>query len=211
MEVRQLPRGRHRLTREEVFASQRGRMLEAMALAVGEKGYTGIAVADVVAGAGVSRETFYQHFNDKEECFLAAYEMAVDTMRQAMADALAGRPADPLARFDRALRAYLDLLSSEGAIARVFLVDVYAAGPRALERRRAVQEDFVDVIAEIFAAKTAADRFACEALVAAISSMVTVRVAAGEFDALPGLRRRLVEVARRMRLPPAARHRRAST
>jgi AcrR family transcriptional regulator len=210
MEVRQLPRGRHRLTREEVFASQRGRMLEAMALAVGDKGYTGIAVADVVAGAGVSRETFYQHFADKEECFLAAYEMAVDTMRQAMADALAGRPSDPLARFDRALRAYLDLLSSEGAVARVFLVDVYAAGPRALERRREVQEDFVDVIAGIFAAKTAGDRFACEALVAAISSMVTVRVAAGEFDALPGLRLQLVELARRMRLTAAARRRRAS-
>jgi AcrR family transcriptional regulator len=210
MEVRQLPRGRHRLTREEVFASQRGRMLEAMALAVGDKGYTGIAVADVVAGAGVSRETFYQHFADKEECFLAAYEMAVDIMRQAMADALAGRPSDPLARFDRALRAYLDLLSSEGAVARVFLVDVYAAGPRALERRREVQEDFVDVIAGIFAAKTAGDRFACEALVAAISSMVTVRVAAGEFDALPGLRLQLVELARRMRLTAAARRRRAS-
>jgi AcrR family transcriptional regulator len=210
MEVRQLPRGRHRLTREEVFASQRGRMLEAMALAVGDKGYTGVAVADVVAGAGVSRETFYQHFADKEECFLAAYEMAVDIMRQAMADALAGRPSDPLARFDRALRAYLDLLSSEGAVARVFLVDVYAAGPRALERRREVQEDFVDVIAGIFAAKTAGDRFACEALVAAISSMVTVRVAAGEFDALPGLRLQLVELARRMRLTAAARRRRAS-
>jgi AcrR family transcriptional regulator len=210
MEVRQLPRGRHRLTREEVFASQRGRMLEAMALAVGDKGYTGIAVADVVAGAGVSRETFYQHFADKEECFLAAYEMAVDIMRQAMADALAGRPSDPLARFDRALRAYLDLLSSEGAVARVFLVDVYAAGPRALERRREVQDDFVDVIAGIFAAKTAGDRFACEALVAAISSMVTVRVAAGEFDALPGLRLQLVELARRMRLTAAARRRRAS-
>jgi AcrR family transcriptional regulator len=210
MEVHQLPRGRHRLTREEVFASQRGRMLEAMAVAVGNKGYTGVAVADVVAGAGVSRETFYQHFADKEKCFLAAYEMAVDTMRRAMTDALAGRPADPLARFDRALRSYLDLLSSEGAIARVFLVDVYAAGPRALERRREVQDDFVDVIAEIFAAKAAGDRFACEALVAAISSMVTVRVAAGEFDELPGLRRRLVEVARRLRLTPAARHRRAS-
>ena len=209
MEVRQLPRGRHRLTREEVLASQRGRMLEAMAVAVGDKGYTGTAVADVVAGAGVSRETFYQHFADKEECFLAAYEMAVDTMRRAMADALAGRPADPLARFDRALRSYLDLLSSEGAIARVFLVDVYAAGPRALQRRREVQDEFVDVIAEIFAAKAAGDRFACEALVAAISSMVTVRVAAGEFDALPGLRRSLVEVARRLRLTPAARQRRA--
>src|SRR3954449_13507932 len=54
MEVRQLPRGRHRLTREEVTASQRGRMLQAMAAAVAEKGYTRMAVADVVAGAGVS-------------------------------------------------------------------------------------------------------------------------------------------------------------
>src|SRR5436190_446605 len=130
MEVRQLPRGRHRLTREEVTASQRGRMLEAMALAVRDKGYTGTAVADVVAGAGVSRETFYQHFADKEDCFLAA--------------------------------------------------------------------------------QTAGDRFACEALVAAISSMVTVRVAAGEFDALPNLRLPLVELARRLRLAPAARRRRAS-
>ena len=210
MEARQLPRGRHRLTREEVTTSQRGRMLEAMALAVRDKGYTGTAVADVVAGAGVSRETFYQHFADKEACFLAAYEMAVDAMRQAMAGALAGRPADPLARLDRALRAYLDLLASEGAMARVFLVDVYAAGPRALQRRREVQDDFVAVIAGIFSAGTAGDRFACEALVAAISSMVTVRVAAGEFDDLPRLRAPLVELARRLRLTPVERGGRAS-
>src|SRR6478609_3616571 len=140
MEVRQLPRGRHRLSREEVSASQRQRMLEAMALAVHEKGYTGTAVADVVAGAGVSRETFYQHFADKEACFLAAYEVAVDTMRRTMGDALAGR--------------------------------------------------------------SAADRFACEALVAAISSMVTLRVAAGESHALPGLRTPLVALDRRLHVTP---------
>jgi hypothetical protein len=61
------------------------------------------------------------------------------------------------------------------------------------------------VIAEIFAARTASDRFACEALVAATSAMVTVRVAAGEFDQLPGLRTPLLELARRLRLTPAAR------
>jgi AcrR family transcriptional regulator len=210
MEVRQLPRGRHRLSREEVSASQRQRMLEAMALAVHEKGYTGTAVADVVAGAGVSRETFYQHFADKEACFLAAYEVAVDTMRRTMGDALAGRPADPLARLDRALRAYLDLLASEGAMARVFLVDVYAAGPQALQRRREVQEDLTAVVVGIFSARSAADRFACEALVAAISSMVTLRVAAGESHALPGLRTPLVALARRLRLTPAARSPRAT-
>src|SRR3954452_8349070 len=149
MEVRQLPRGRHRLTREEVTASQRGRMLEAMAGAVAKKGYANMAVADVVSGAGVSRETFYQHFADKEDFFLAAFDRGVDAVRQTMVDAVAGRPADPLSRYDRALDAYLDLLCIEGATARVFLVDVSAAGPRALARRREVVAEFVDVIAEI--------------------------------------------------------------
>ena len=151
MEVRQLPRGRHRLTREEVTASQRGRMLEAMAEAVAEKGYTHMAVADVVSGAGVSRETFYQHFADKEDCFLAAFDLVVDAVRQTMVEAVSGRPA------------------------------------------------------EIFAARTVSDRFACEALVAATSAMVTVRVAAGEIEQLPGLRTQLVELARRLKLTPAAR------
>src|SRR3954451_2958182 len=138
MEVRQLPRGRHRLTREQVTASQRGRMLQAMAAAVAEKGYTRMAVADVVAGAGVSRETFYQHFADKEDCFLAAFDLVVDAVRHTMVDAVAGQPADPPPRYDRALRAYPDVLCAEGATARVFLVAVYAAGPRAVARRREV-------------------------------------------------------------------------
>jgi AcrR family transcriptional regulator len=197
MEGVKLPRGRHRLTREEVLASQRGRMLEAMAAAVREKGYSHTAVADVVAGAGVSRETFYQHFDDKEACFLAAYERGVEAVRKAMAAALAGAPAEPLERFDRALCAYLDLLA-ESAIARVFLVDVYAAGPRALRRRREVQEDFVGLVAGIFGARTAEQRFACEALVAALSSMVTVRVAGGDVASLPALRAPMVGLARRI-------------
>jgi hypothetical protein len=66
-------------------------------------------------------------------------------------------------------------------------------------------QEFVDVVAEIFAARTASDRFACESLVAATSAMVTVRVAAGEFDDLPGLRPKLVDLARRLKLTPAAR------
>ena len=209
MEVRQLPRGRHRLSREEVSASQRQRMLEAMALAVHEKGYTGTAVADVVAGAGVSRETFYQHFADKEACFLAAYEVAVGTMRQTMGDPLAGRPTDPLACLDRALRAYLDLLASEGAMARVFLVDVYAAGPQALQRRREVQEDFTAVIAG--SSRPARPPTASPARRWWRRSAPWSPCALpGEFDALPGLRTPLVALARRLRLTPAARSRRAT-
>ena len=72
--ITQLPRGPHRLAREEVLASQRGRMLAAIAEAVAEKGYAATTVADVVGRAGVSRKTFYEHFADKEECFLAAWD-----------------------------------------------------------------------------------------------------------------------------------------
>ena len=63
--ARPLPRGPHRLEREVILASQRGRMLEAMAESVAEKGDAATTVADVVGGAGVSRKTCYEHFSDK--------------------------------------------------------------------------------------------------------------------------------------------------
>jgi AcrR family transcriptional regulator len=186
-EVTQLPRGRHRLTREEVLASQRGRMLEAMAHAVLEKGYVRATVADVLSRARVSRETFYEHFDDKEDCFLAAYELAVEALYERVAGAVPTRSVRPLTRLRRSLGAYLDVLAEEGALARVFLVDVYAAGPRALVRRREVMDRFVEMIAALLEARTAEERFAVEAFVGAISSLVTVRVAVGEYEQLPEL------------------------
>ena len=80
MSVQPLPRGRHSLSREEVRASQRRRMLEAMANATAEKGYVHTTVADVIKRAGVSRETFYEHFSDKEDCFIAAYDAGVEAV-----------------------------------------------------------------------------------------------------------------------------------
>jgi AcrR family transcriptional regulator len=196
-EVTQLPRGRHRLTREEVLASQRGRMLEAMAHAVLEKGYVRATVADVLSRARVSRETFYEHFADKEDCFLAAYELAIEALGETIAAAIPTRRATPLTRLRRALAAYLDALAQEGAIARVFLVDVYAAGPRALARRREVMDRFVATMSELLDARTSDERFAVEALVGAISSLVTVRVAAGEYEQLPELLGPILEIAPR--------------
>src|SRR5919201_6795907 len=103
--VRQLPRGRHRLSREEVIASQRGRMLAAMAEVVAQKGYARTTVADVLSRARVSRETFYEQFSDKEDCFLAAYDFSVEAMLEAITDAVGDAPAEPFARFESALTA----------------------------------------------------------------------------------------------------------
>src|SRR5450755_2520420 len=71
--LERLPSGRHRLTREAVVESQRGRLVYAIAQVVAEKGYAAATVADVVDRASVSRSTFYDQFPDKETCFLAAF------------------------------------------------------------------------------------------------------------------------------------------
>jgi AcrR family transcriptional regulator len=138
---RPLPRGPHRLERDVVLASQRGRMLEAMAEAVAEKGYPATTVSDVVAGAGVSRKTFYEHFSDKEDCFLAAFDAGVEIVLAAIS-AAAPEERDWVERMRARTRAYLETLASEPAFARSFLIEVFAAGPRALERRLAVHERF---------------------------------------------------------------------
>ena len=141
-----LPRGPHQLAREEVLASQRGRMLEAMAGAVAEKGYIAVTVADVIGRAGVSRKTFYEHFRDKEECFLAAYDTGVELLLAALMDVELG---DDLLEMARArTRAYLEALASEPAFARTFLIEVVGAGPAAVERREAVHDRFASMLRE---------------------------------------------------------------
>ena len=76
--VEPLPRGRHGLTREEVVQSQRSRIFRAMAEVMAQKGYVATTVGDVLRAAKVSRETFYEQFDSKEDCFMSALEAAID-------------------------------------------------------------------------------------------------------------------------------------
>jgi AcrR family transcriptional regulator len=171
-------------------------MVAAMAESLARKGYPDTTVADVVRGAGVSRETFYEIFANREECFLAALDAAVATLTERMEEAprVAGKRS-PAARFEAALRVYLEMLAAEPQLARTMLIEVYAVGPAALRRRVAVMEGFVDLLAQAVGATDAETRFACEALVAATSSLVTQRLAAGREDDLLALRAPLGRLA----------------
>ena len=189
-----LPRGRHKLSREQVARSQRDRMLRAMADAAAEKGYPRTAVADVLTRAGVSRETFYQQFSSKEECFLQTLDHAGRILLERVGSAAGGEGGQ--AGIDRILGAYLDTLASEPGYARVYLVDVYAVGPRAVERRVEAQAMFADALAAQLGATSGDQRMACEVLVAAVSSMVTNRVALGQAQSLPELREPIARLAR---------------
>jgi AcrR family transcriptional regulator len=187
-----LPRGRHGLSREEVEDSQRLRMLLAMVDATGRKGFVATSVADVLKGAGVSRETFYQQFSSKLDCFLAAFDAAGEIL-VATLDLALGDPGEPLERFDRVLRAYLDQLAEQSAVSRMFLVEVFAAGPEAIERRARFQARIVDTMVELLELPPS-QRFACELVVAGIGALVTVPLVADDLDGVRALHDPIVDL-----------------
>ena len=147
---RRLPRGTHGLDRRLVVASQRERLLEAVGRAVAAKGYGDTTIDDIVRGAGVSKKTFYEHFSDKEDCFVAAYEAAAEQLFERVRDAQLRDPEDDwLARTRAGITAYLRWLAAEPALARVFLIEVGAAGPRAAESRERLRDRYAELIGRL--------------------------------------------------------------
>ncbi len=193
MESATLPRGPHKLPREQVVGSQRARLMRAMAEATAENGYVQTSVADVLRRARVSRETFYQQFSSKQDCFIAAYEQAASAVL-AMLERESAFGEAPLERFSRGIELYLQTLAAEPAFARLFMVEVYAAGDEVLARRAQIQERFEQLMINGADAQSPGEQFACRALVAAIIAMVTARLAARDIDGLRALDKPLVEL-----------------
>ncbi|WP_049793293.1 TetR/AcrR family transcriptional regulator [Conexibacter woesei] len=141
-----LPRGRHGLPRRFVVHNQRERMLLAVAEAVAEQGYATTTVADIIARARLSRRTFYEHFTDKEECFLAAYDTVVEQMLAGVGHAYEHAGDDWTHRVHDGLEAFVNYLVAEPAFARMCIVEVVAAGTEARGRRDAAMRVFVDFL-----------------------------------------------------------------
>lgn len=206
--ARHLPRGPHGLPREEVERSQRERLLMGAASAVAEKGYPATSVEDIIRRAGVSRTTFYQLYDDKLDCFLAANSAAAELVADAMLDHLDGAGADdstaPVDKLDRLLGVYLGTLADNPAMARVFLVEVYAAGPSAVRQRQLSLETFIDMAAAIIGEIPDAfggpqhQRFAAQVLIDSVSARVTAMVGIGEAHRLPELHGPLMEFLRQV-------------
>lgn len=190
---RRLPRGSHGLARGVVAASQRARLLEAVGRAVADKGFAAATIDDIVRGAGVSKMTFYEHFSDKEDCFLAAYEAAAEELFQRVRDAH-GTGEDWLERTRAGIAAYLRWLAAEPALARVFLIEVAAAGPRAAVARERLRDRYAllmrDLQEEARAEIPALPQLPVEifhAVVAAVDSLVVRRLREGAGSELPEL------------------------
>lgn len=125
--------------------TRRKAIVEAMIRVAGGKGYLATSVADVLAEAGASRTTFYKHFGNKRECFLAAYDLAIERILGA-AEAACGEGDCWRDRAQRGLGAVVELLSADQALAQTAMVEVSAAGAEARRRHSAAIGRFAGLL-----------------------------------------------------------------
>ncbi|NLT07766.1 MAG: TetR/AcrR family transcriptional regulator [Solirubrobacterales bacterium] len=132
----QIPGGRHGLAPEAVAESQRSRLLAAMAEAVCEQGFAETSISDVIARAGVSRKTFYQQFDGKDDCFATAYGLEVDRLSAVALAAFEAEGGPWARRLRAALTALCGALAANPGTARLCFVEGHDAGPLTAARRR---------------------------------------------------------------------------
>ena len=134
-ELGPLPAGRHGLSREQVALNQRERLIGGLVEAVAEHGYNAVTITHITKAARVSRRAFYENFQSKEECFIAAFELVVKHVRALVAEAVEpidDWPHEVIAAF----RTLLDYFSGEPDLARLCFVESQTAGPAVAERFR---------------------------------------------------------------------------
>jgi AcrR family transcriptional regulator len=136
------PPGRQRLSREFITKHQRARIISALAEETVSRGYRAVTVADIVRRAGIARNTFYENFASKEDCFLAAQDFAVVEALRRVVDA-ATRVDSWQARVDAGLAAFLHYVASEPALARTCIVEALSAGPESLARYEESLQAFI--------------------------------------------------------------------
>jgi AcrR family transcriptional regulator len=196
-ELARLPPGRHGLPREFVERNQYERLIAGLAEAVAENGYAGTTIAHITRHAAVSRRTFYEHFDSKDECFVAAYETVMNELRRRVGEAFEQEEEWPLA-VKAGIAAMLGFLAAEPHLARLSMVEALVAGPVVVEHYDAAIQSFVPYFQagrkgrskKVLAGLSPTTE---EALVGGMVSLISRRVFAGRTAELEELLPDLVE------------------
>lgn len=141
--TRPLP-GRELLSREFITRHQRSRIIVALAEETSEQGYRQVTVADIVSRAGIARNTFYENFRSKEDCFLAVQQYAMSSALERVV-ATAGELENWPRRVRAGLTAFLAYVAEEPALARTCMVEALSAGPAAVAYYEESQQAFVSL------------------------------------------------------------------
>jgi AcrR family transcriptional regulator len=184
------PSGIRSLPSDLVSAVQRERLLAAMLRATAELGYREVSVQDVLERAGVSRPTFYEHFENKEACFLAAFDNAAARLRQRL-EAAAEAGEGWRQRLRLSLEELLRFVTEDPDAAMSLIVDARAACPPALERRDELLDHFASCLDSMVRAEAdpanAPSAIAAAGIVGGIEALLYSRLNRGEADDVQSL------------------------
>ena len=177
--------------------NQRERILAGVADVASSTSYAEMTVEGIIVTAGVSRRTFYEHFKNKDDAFLAAYDEASTQMLTAVRAAYESHHGFA-ERMRAGIEAFLGLLAADPAFARMCIVEVMAAGPEAVKRRNAAMQAFASMIEENARqrlAKPPPSALTAETVVGGIYDVVYTRIQRGDVRVLPELTPQLVHTA----------------
>ena len=169
----------------------RERMLEAILVVSGERGYRNVAVRHVIEAAGTSRATFYKYFDDREDCFALAYGDASEWLYRRLAGAARRQPSWR-AGLRAALAELLEFCANQPAIAKALLVEAHVAGPRATVQRRELMQRLAKLLDSGHKEESPGrPAIAPDFFVGAIDTLLTAKLIDGEAtsapEMLPGL------------------------
>ncbi len=181
--------------------AHRRRAVAAMAAAVAEQGYAATTVEDILTRARMSRRTFYQLFRNREECFLATYDSALEEAMERLALAHGGNGKQWPGQVETALAALFEYLASEPGLARVWLVEAPSVGAAGIERHEQTMKQLAERLAWLqqHGEGGSADgrgtvRF--EATVGAVHRVIQARLLDGRAAELPELAPHMARVVR---------------
>jgi AcrR family transcriptional regulator len=198
-----LASGPGQMAPERVARHQKARLEGAMVEAVARHGLAGTTLRELVALAGVSRTTFYEHFESKQDCFLATFDEIVAEVGERVGQAYR-EPADFRERLVAGLATFMDLAVEEPAAARLAAVESLTLGAAGVEHRERGSRAFELMIAQSFEHSPSpreVSPMTVRAIVAGIRGVVYRRLRAGRQEELPGLVSELVDWALRYQEP----------
>jgi AcrR family transcriptional regulator len=194
-----LPRGRHGLSPEFVARNQRERLISGLTEVLYEVGYQRTTVSLIGQRASVSKSDFYKHFESKDDCFFAAYEEAVERIREQVLAACGKYPkGEWQLRVSSGIEALLGALARNPALASISLVEGLRAGRGVYDRYQAAVESFVAYLRDGAPEAPGGGEVPeaiDEAVVGGIASLLGRRVLAGEAEQIDQLLPEVLEFA----------------
>lgn len=188
---------------ESADSEHRSRLLQGMALVATRKGFAATTIADVVREAGVSKRTFYEHFDSKDSCFLALYEAvsmnALRRLKEVVSPQRAWRP-----QLDQALEAYLSHMAANPELLRTLFIDIHHLGQAGERVRRQVMTALSGFMNEVIGREAEGGPMGAGLALAAvggINELILEAIEQGRAAELPAMTSLASEVVRRLAGP----------